>query len=134
MAQRGPAPRRLLIAWSGLAAAGIGLAVGAVGSGTPATGRAYGGGSVMIEIKNFRFAPPEVTITRGQTLRWINADVANHQVSTGTVEADRPRPDGRLASPLLFRGDSFSAAFGVSGTYPYYCGVHPFMHGTIVVK
>ena len=114
--------------------AGIGLAGWGVGSGLPANGRAFAGGAVVIEIKNFQFVPPGVTITRDQTVRWINADVANHQVSSGTVEADRPRPDGRVASPLLFHGDGFSATFGASGIYPYYCGVHPFMRGTIVVK
>jgi plastocyanin len=115
---------------------GLGLAVWDMGSGRgiPATGRAYAAGSVVIEIKNFQFVPPAVTITRGQTVRWINADVANHQVTSGVVEADRPRPDGRIASPLLFRGDSFSATFRVSGNYPYYCGIHPFMRGALTVK
>lgn len=119
-----------------VAGIGLGLAVRDMGSGRgiPATGRAYAAGSVVIEIKNFQFIPPAVTITRGQTVRWINADVANHQVTSGVVEADRPRPDGRIASPLLFRGDSFSATFRVSGNYPYYCGIHPFMRGALTVK
>lgn len=87
-----------------------------------------------VTIKNFEFAPPTVTVAAGGTVRWINADVANHQITTGVVEGDRPRPDGRISSPLLFRGDEFSATLAAPGEYPYYCGVHPFMRGTISVQ
>ncbi|MFQ5827656.1 MAG: plastocyanin/azurin family copper-binding protein [Candidatus Methylomirabilia bacterium] len=85
-------------------------------------------------IKNFEFVPQTVTIAAGGTVRWINKDVANHQVSTGIVEDDQPKPDGRVSSPLLFRGDKFTATFATPGEYAYYCSVHPFMRGTIVVK
>ena len=87
-----------------------------------------------VTIKNFEFAPPTVSIAAGGTVRWINADVANHQISTGVAEGNRSRPDGRVSSPLLFRGDEFSATFPTPGEYPYYCRVHPFMRATIVVK
>jgi plastocyanin len=87
-----------------------------------------------VTIKNFEFIPLAVTIAAGGIIRWTNADVANHQITTGVVEADRPRPDGRVSSPLLFRGDAFTATFRNPGEYPYYCGVHPFMRGSIVVK
>jgi len=87
-----------------------------------------------VTIKNFEFVPPTVAIAPGGTVRWINTDVANHQITTGVVERDRPRPDGRISSPLLFRGDEFSATFATPGEYAYYCGVHPFMRGTITVK
>jgi plastocyanin len=87
-----------------------------------------------VTIKNFEFTPPTVTIAAGGTVRWINADVANHQISSGRVEGDRPLPGGRISSPLLFRGDEFTATLTAAGAYPYYCGVHPFMRGTIVVE
>ncbi len=92
------------------------------------------GAAVSVSIKNFDFTPEVVTIAAGGAVRWINADVATHQITTGVVEADRPRPDGRISSPLLVRDDEITATFATPGTYPYYCGVHPFMHGTIVVK
>lgn len=87
-----------------------------------------------VVIKNFEFAPATVTVSSGSTVRWENADVANHQVTSGVVDGNRPRPDGRVASPLFFRGEAFVAAFPGPGTYPYYCGVHPWMRGTIVVR
>lgn len=87
-----------------------------------------------VTMKNFEFAPPTVSIPAGGTVRWINADVANHQISTGVVDGDGPKPDGRISSPLLFRGDEFTLTFATPSRYPYYCGVHPFMRGAIVVK
>ena len=90
--------------------------------------------AAAVSIKNFDFAPEVVTVVAGQVVRWANADVATHQITTGVVQEDRPRPDGRISSPLLVRGDEFTASFVTPGTYPYYCGVHPFMRGTIVVK
>ncbi len=88
----------------------------------------------LVVIKNFEFTPRTVTLVAGVTVRWTNADVANHQITTGGVEGGRPMPDGRVSSPLLFREDEFTATFQAPGEYPYYCGVHPFMRGAIVVK
>lgn len=90
--------------------------------------------AVSVAIKNFDFVPPTITLSAGGIVRWVNADVANHQISSGVVDGNRPKPDGRISSPLLFRGDEFTATVRIPGEYPYYCGVHPFMRGNIVVK
>ncbi len=113
---------------------GVILAVGQAPSGRAEPSKGLLEKARSVTIKNFEFAPPAVTIAAGEPVRWVNADVANHQISTGVVDADRPRPDGRVSSPLLFRGDAFTAAFRTPGEYAYYCGVHPFMRGTIVVQ
>jgi len=87
-----------------------------------------------IVIKAFEFTPRTVTVAAGRTVRWVNMDVANHQITTGVLEGpDRPRPDGRVASPLLFRGDEFSATLPAPGEYFYYCRIHPFMRGSVVM-
>ncbi|MGV7852445.1 plastocyanin/azurin family copper-binding protein [Mycobacterium kansasii] len=31
-------------------------------------------------------------------------------------------------------GATFSYAFTTPGTFTYVCGIHPFMHGTVVVR
>lgn len=114
------------------------LALGLLVSDAPRTGAepppAPGGRAEAVTMKNFDFSPRTVAIGRGRTIRWANADVANHQISSGVVEGGRPRPDGHVSSPLLVRGDVFSATFPRAGEYPYYCGVHPFMRGMVVVK
>ncbi|MFQ5899738.1 MAG: plastocyanin/azurin family copper-binding protein [Candidatus Methylomirabilia bacterium] len=90
--------------------------------------------AVTVVIKHFEFVPQTVTVAAGGTVRWISQDIANHQITTGVVDGKQLKPDGRVSSALLFRGDEFSATFTTAGTYPYYCAVHPFMRGTIVVK
>lgn len=116
----------------------IGLALArdaSSGNAEPARAGAGTAPSVAnVTIKDFDFTPPAVFLAPGGTVRWINADVANHQISTGVVGAQGPRPDGRVASPLLFRGDGFAATFAARGEYPYYCAVHPTMRGTILVR
>lgn len=123
-------------AWVSLSVTLLGLllVVGQAPGGTAELSKDPPENARSVAIKNFEFAPPTATIAAGGTVRWINADVANHQISTGVVEGGRPKPDGRISSPLLFRGDEFIATFATPGDYPYYCGVHPFMRGTIVVK
>lgn len=116
----------------------IGLALArdaASGSAEPAASAAGMASPVAnVTIKNFDFTPRAIVLAPGGTVRWINADVANHQISTGVVGAHGARPDGRVASPLLFRGDGFTATFGARGEHPYYCAVHPAMRGAIVVR
>lgn len=121
----------------GMAIMGLTLLVWLRPSGraeSPQAPQGAGAPVMVVTIKGFEFTPPAVTIAAGGTVRWINADVANHQVSSGVVERDRPRPDGRIASPLLYRDEAFTATFVIRGEYPYYCSVHPFMHGTIRVR
>ncbi len=114
----------------------LGLAFGAgrASSGRAQTPKGSSKAVAFVTIKNFEFIPATATIEAGATVRWTNADVANHQITTGVVEGNQPRPDSRVSSPLLFRGDEFSTTFRTPGEYPYYCGVHPFMRGTIMVK
>ncbi|MFQ5521143.1 MAG: plastocyanin/azurin family copper-binding protein [Candidatus Methylomirabilia bacterium] len=82
-------------------------------------------------IKAFEFTPETVTIAVGGTVRWISQDIANHQITTGVVDGNQLKPDGRVSSRLLFRGDEFTATFTTPGTYSYYCNVHPYMRGTM---
>lgn len=114
-------PIAAIVVWGLLALPGADRA-----DGFPAT-------AGRVTIKSMEFEPRVIHIGAGEIVRWVNADVANHQVSTGMVDGRRPRPDGRVSSPLLFRGDEFAAPFRDAGVYPYYCSVHPFMSGLVVV-
>jgi plastocyanin len=38
-----------------------------------------------------------------------------------------------VVSPVLRKGETFSHAFQMAGTYPYICSIHPYMRGTVVV-
>jgi amicyanin len=78
-----------------------------------------------VSIKNFKFAPPEVTIAVGQSVTWVNEDGAPHGIGYG---------DGAQGVNPLLPGASFSRTFGKPGTYDYVCSVHPFMKGKVLVR
>ena len=72
----------------------------------------------------------DVEILIGDTIVWKNADTAAHTVTSGSAEDG---PDDLFDSGLFAPGKSFSYTFTETGDYPYYCIVHPWMDGTILV-
>ena len=82
--------------------------------------------SVMIQ--NFAFSPATLTIKTGSTVTWMNQDGAPHQIASdpGSVVA--------FTSESLAYGASFQFTFNQTGTYSYYCTIHPSMKGTIIVQ
>ena len=77
------------------------------------------------------FIPSTATIEEGGTVTWENTDNAAHTASSGTPEGG---PDGVFDSSLMMVNGSFSFTFDSAGTYPYFCMVHPWMQGTVVVE
>jgi plastocyanin len=71
------------------------------------------------------FSPKSVTITAGDTIRWVNKDNDNHQ-----IYADH----GGFVSAILRPNQSFSFTFRAAGTYTYKDELHPKIRGTVVVK
>ncbi|MFQ6618905.1 MAG: plastocyanin/azurin family copper-binding protein [Fidelibacterota bacterium] len=80
---------------------------------------------VNVSISGFAFNPPTVAVKEGDTVRWTNQDAAPH---TSTSDS------GIWDSGTLNQGESFSFQFNTSGTYTYYCTIHPTMKGTVVVE
>ena len=77
------------------------------------------------------FVPSTVTIEAGETVTWENTDNAAHTASSGTAQDG---PDGVFDSSLMMVNGSFSFTFDSAGTYPYFCMVHPWMEGTVIVE
>ena len=77
------------------------------------------------------FIPSPVTIDIGETVTWENNDTAAH-TATGGSAADGP--SGVFDSSLIMAGSSFSHTFDSVGTYDYFCMVHPWMQGTVMVS
>ena len=71
-----------------------------------------------------------VEIVIGDTIVWSNADTAFHTVTSGS-ETDGL--DGLFDSKEFAPGKSFTYKFSEIGHYPYYCTLHPWMMGTIIV-
>ncbi|HVA74086.1 MAG TPA: cupredoxin domain-containing protein [Acidimicrobiales bacterium] len=78
-----------------------------------------------VVIKNFAFVPHTITVKAGTTVTWVNEDSVVH-----TVVADH---DTFPSSSNLNQGGKYSHTFNTPGTYPYICGVHKYMTGTVVV-
>ena len=77
------------------------------------------------------FIPSTVVITVGGTVTWENTDTAAHTSSSGTPAGG---PDGVFDSSLIMTGASFSHTFDSAGTFDYFCMVHPWMTGTVIVE
>jgi len=82
------------------------------------------------EETNECFIPNTVTIDVGSTVTWINDDTAAHTSTSGSA-ADGP--DGNWDSSLVIAGSSFSNTFDEAGAFPYFCMVHPWMTGLVLV-
>ena len=78
------------------------------------------------------FIPSTVTIDMGGEVTWVNDDAAAHTVTSGVL-ADGG-PDGVFDSGLLSPETSFSHKFEEVGEYPYFCLVHPWMEGLVIVQ
>jgi len=81
---------------------------------------------VEITIDNFSFTPSSVTVAPGTTVTWINKDDVPHTV----VSDDKTT----FRSKALDTDEQFSYTFTKTGTYGYFCSVHPRMTGAVVVK
>lgn len=79
----------------------------------------------------FFYSPWEITVELYDTVQWGNADTAAHTVTSGNPTDG---PDGVFDSTLFGPGKSFSYKFVKSGTYDYFCSIHPWMTGTVNVK
>ena len=93
---------------------------------------ALGSSTPGCENTNSCFDPNPVTIAMGGTVTWENTDMAAHTVTSGTAVQG---PDGVFDSSLMMaNGPSFSHTFDDAGTYDYFCMVHPWMAGTVIVE
>jgi plastocyanin len=82
-------------------------------------------------ISSAYFNPATITVVIGvnSTVIWRNNDSTNHTVSSFVTPAGAPS----FSSPQIQPGGSYSYTFTVPGTYQYYCYLHPWMGGQIIV-
>ena len=83
------------------------------------------------EDTNSCFIPNPVTVEVGTIVTWDNTDTAAHTASAGT-SADGP--SGVFDSSLIMAGQSYSYTTDTVGSFDYFCMVHPWMEGTLIVE
>jgi plastocyanin len=84
------------------------------------------GASTAVKISNFKFSPASLTVKQGAGVTVTNEDSAAH---TATADDGHSFDTGDLS-----QGATQTISVSKPGSYPYHCTIHPFMHGTLVVK
>ena len=98
----------------------------ACSSVTPPSNKQYES-PIEVTMLKFEFIPKSLRIKAGQTVRWVNKE--KRQYHSVWFEQQ-----GEQESDYLFPDDSLNKVFNTPGTYPYRCGPHPEMIGTIIVE
>jgi|SRR6187397_2302942 plastocyanin len=123
---------RRVISSVAVAATAAALLEGCGGSGTakaPTPSPTASGGSPStgaIKIDNFAFSPATLAVAGGAGAVVTNDDSVAH-----TLTAD----DGHsFDTGSIDSGSSSTMTAPKPGRYPFHCSIHPFMHGTLVVR
>jgi plastocyanin len=82
-------------------------------------------GGPQVTAENFNFVSASVTVPAGTTVVWTNADDVEHTVTAS---------DNSFSSQPIETGGQFSYTFSTPGTYDYFCAIHPFMTGKVIVQ
>ena len=92
-----------------------------------------GSGVPGCEETNECWDPAEVTVDVGGEVTWTVDDAAAHTVTSGTP-SDADSVGAIFDSSLILQGTSFSWTFEEAGTVDYFCIVHPWMQGVVIVQ
>ncbi|MCA9828580.1 MAG: PEFG-CTERM sorting domain-containing protein [Nitrosopumilus sp.] len=77
------------------------------------------------------YIPSTATVDVGGKVIMSNTDTAAHTFTAGTAEGG---PSGEFDTGLLMAGNSFEFTPAAAGEIPYFCMVHPWMKGLIIVQ
>ena len=96
-----------------------------VGTEPPPGNLCEGSPANVVQIRNFAFVQPSLTVSPGTTVTFVNCDTETH---TSTSDS------GVWDSGALTPGTQFQRTFSAAGSFPFHCTPHPSMQGTIVVQ
>ena len=98
---------------------------GALAVGALALLTACGDDSDEVQIKDFKFEPPNDEVKVGGSIKFTNQDTAKHTATS--------QPQGTFDSGDITKGQTKPVKFTKAGTYTYYCVYHAFMKGKVNV-
>jgi plastocyanin len=108
----------------GVLAVAFGLMLAGIHSAGAAPGRgATASRTAGVDIANFAFHPPTLTVAKGGTVTFSNSSEVSHTATRA----------GAFDTGVIKPGRSVSIRFKQQGTFAYHCEIHPRMHGKIVV-
>jgi plastocyanin len=105
-----------------------------------ATGASAAGGQTTIVMplgssapgSGLGYEPRKATVSPGATVIWDNKDNALHTATSGKS----PSPDGKWDTSYVAANQQSKPITMPTepGEYPYFCTLHPFLTGTVVVQ
>jgi plastocyanin len=87
--------------------------------GTGGTGRV----EVQVDIRTFAYHPRRAIVPVGSTVIWRNYDYEGHTATGQGFDTGIIRPN-----------DSGTVLMNRAGMFPYFCRLHPWMRGEVVVR
>ena len=78
-----------------------------------------------VTVEGMRFQPEVLTVSRGDTIVWVNRDLVPH---TATSTA------GSFDSTAIQADESWKYTAGTTGDFAYICAFHPAMKATLHVQ
>jgi cytochrome c peroxidase len=88
---------------------------------------AAAGETATVDQKGLTFSVPTLTVNKGTVVTFKNSDDTSHNIlirGNGVV----------FNSGLQGPGTAFTAPFRKPGSYEIFCGIHPRMNMTVIVK
>ncbi|SRR5579885_165705 len=87
------------------------------------------------------YQPAVVTIQVNQSVTWINQDKETHTITSGKspgraslIGNKEGQPNGLFDSGDIKVGESWTHEFTKPGTFEYFCTIHPWMQGYVIVQ
>jgi plastocyanin len=84
--------------------------------------------TVEVEVRKMEFIPSELTINKGDTVRWVNRERRQYH-SVWFEELGEEEP-----ADYFWPEETFERQFNEAGSFPYRCGPHDGMSGVVIVK
>jgi plastocyanin len=81
--------------------------------------------SSTVHIKDFAYHAATLTVAPGTTVRFVNDDGEAHTVTAADKSFDSAGMD---------TSDAWTHTFTKPGTYAYFCALHPYMKGVVIVR
>jgi len=75
-------------------------------------------------ISGFEFVPDKLQVKKGDSITWVNKDIAPHNVMMSNYN--------EKISPNLLTDEEFT--FKITSGFDYECGLHPSMIGKIIIS
>jgi len=82
------------------------------------------------DIEDICYIPSSIGIEKGKSVTWVNEDSSFHSVTSGFYG----EPTGLFDSGYLDPYQFYTLYFDESGTYDYFCTLHPWMKAQVIVE